>query len=207
MMYPEIMSVNADCPKRRLSCYWRRWVIADWLIQGQRIADVGPEGNVKIPAGAEEIDLGSGTIMPGLIDSHNHQFKIGDHPGADPDAAVPAVIQPGSVFSPGYVTLLAAKNAKLDLEAGFTTTRDLSSGGTLDVDLRNAINQGIIPGPRMVIATEGVRGSIDAPRYFHSLTRYGKAGSRCGCNSRTEPTSSRSTLPPLATSETVIRRR
>jgi imidazolonepropionase-like amidohydrolase len=139
------------------------------VIQGDRIADVGPAGSVKIPAGAEEIDLGSGTMMPGLIDSHNHQFKIGDHPGADPDAAVPAEIRPGSVFSPGYVTILAAKNAKLDLEAGFTTTRDLSSGGTLDVDLRNAINEGLVPGPRMVIATEGIRGSIDAPRYFHLI--------------------------------------
>jgi hypothetical protein len=79
------------------------------VIQGERIADVGPEGSVKIPAGAEEIDLGSGTIMPGLIDSHNHQFKIGDHPGADPDAAVPAEIRPGSVFSPGYVTILARR--------------------------------------------------------------------------------------------------
>jgi imidazolonepropionase-like amidohydrolase len=139
------------------------------VIQGDRIADVGPAGSVKIPAGAEEIDLGSGTILPGLIDSHNHQFKIGDHPGAEPDASVPAEIQPGSVFSPGYVTLLAAKNAKLDLESGFTTTRDLSSGGTLDVDLRKAINEGLVPGPRMVIATEGIRGSIDAPRYFHLI--------------------------------------
>ena len=70
------------------------------VIQGDRIADVGPAGSVRIPAGAEEIDLGSGTIMPGLIDSHNHQFKIGDHPGADSGDSVPAEIKPGSVFSP-----------------------------------------------------------------------------------------------------------
>ena len=137
------------------------------VIQGNRIADMGPAGSVKIPAGAEEIDLGSGTIMPGLIDSHNHQFKIGDHPGADSGDSVPAEIKPGSVFSPGYVTLLAAKNARLDLESGFTTTRDLSSGGTLDVDLRNAINEGLIPGPRMQVTTEGMRGSTAGPRYFH----------------------------------------
>src|SRR6202162_3615109 len=139
------------------------------VIQGDRIAEVGPGGSVTIPAGAEEIDLGSGTIMPGLIDSHNHMFKIGDHPGAGPDASVPAEIKPGSVFSPGYVTLLAAKNAKLDLESGFTTIRDLSSGGTLDVDLRNAINEGLIPGPRMVVTTEGIRGSIAGPRFFHLI--------------------------------------
>ena len=137
------------------------------VIQGDRIADVGPAGSVRIPAGAEEIDLGSGTIMPGLIDSHNHQFKIGDHPGADSGDSVPAEIKPGSVFSPGYVTLLAAKNARLDLESGFTTTRDLSSGGTLDVDLRNAISEGLIQGPRMQVTTEGMRGSTAGPRYFH----------------------------------------
>jgi imidazolonepropionase-like amidohydrolase len=62
---------------------------------------------------------------------------------------------------------LAAKNAKLDLESGFTTARDLSSGSTLDVDLRNAINEGIVSGPRMVITTEGMRGSTVGPRYFH----------------------------------------
>src|SRR6516164_5450604 len=105
--------------------------------------------------------------MPGLIDSHNHQFKVGDYPGTGTDAVVPAEAEPGSVFSPGYVTLLAAKNAKLDLESGFTTARDLSSGSTLDVDLRDAINAGIVPGPRMVIATEGLRGSTYGPRYFH----------------------------------------
>ena len=137
------------------------------VIQGDRIAEVGQAGSVRIPAGAEEIDLGSGTIMPGLIDSHNHQFKIGDHPGADSGDSVPAEIKPGSVFSPGYVTLLAAKNARLDLESGFTTTRDLSSGGTLDVDLRNAISEGLIPGPRMQVTTEGMRGSTAGPRYFH----------------------------------------
>ena len=139
------------------------------VIQGDRIAEVGAAGSVKIPAGAEEIDLGTGTVLPGLIEGHNHMFKIGDHPGADSSASVPAVIEPGSVFSAGYVTLLAGKNAKLDLESGFTTARDLSSGSTLDVDLRNAINEGIVPGPRMIVATEGIRGSIAGPRYFHLI--------------------------------------
>src|SRR6202051_2653910 len=137
------------------------------VIQGDRIAEVGPAGSVKIPAGAQEIDLGSATVLPGLIEGHNHMFKVGDHPGAGADASVPLVIEPGTPFSTGYSTLLAAANAKLDLESGFTTARDLSSGGTADVDLRNAINEGLVPGPRMVITTEGMRGSIDAPRYFH----------------------------------------
>ena len=112
------------------------------VIQGDRIAEVGPAGSVKIPAGAEEIDLGTGSVLPGLIEGHNHMFKIGDYPGTGSDAAVPLVIQPGTPFSPPFATLLVAKNAKLDLESGFTTARDLSSGGTTDVDLRTAINAG-----------------------------------------------------------------
>jgi imidazolonepropionase-like amidohydrolase len=137
------------------------------VIQGDRIAEVGPAASVKIPAGAQEIDLGSGTVLPGLIEGHNHMFKVGDHPGADSDASVPAVIVPGTPFSTAYSTLLASVNARLDLESGFTTARDLSSGGTADVDLRNAINEGLVPGPRMRVATEGLRGSIAGPRYFH----------------------------------------
>jgi imidazolonepropionase-like amidohydrolase len=137
------------------------------VIQGDRIAEVGPAGSVKIPADAEDIDLGTGTVLPGLIEGHNHMFKIGDHPGTGAEASAPLVAQPGTAFSLPYITLLAAKNARLDLESGFTTARDLSSGSTADVDLRNAINEGLFPGPRMVVATEGLRGSTAGPRYFH----------------------------------------
>jgi imidazolonepropionase-like amidohydrolase len=139
------------------------------VIQGERIADVGAEGSVKIPAGAEEIDLGMATVLPGLIDSHNHMFKVGDYPNTGSTAAVPAEIRPGTPFSPPYLTILASINARLDLLSGFTTARDLSSGSTADVDLRNAINEGLIPGPRMRVATEGIRGSIAGPRYFHLI--------------------------------------
>jgi imidazolonepropionase-like amidohydrolase len=139
------------------------------VVQGERIAEVGPAGSITIPAGAVDIDLGTGTVLPGLVESHNHMFKVGDYPGSGADAVVPLEIKPGTPFSPGYITLLAAKNAKLDLESGFTTARDLSSGSTLDVDLRDAINQGIVPGPRMIVATEGIRGSIAGPRYFHLI--------------------------------------
>ena len=137
------------------------------VVQGDRIAEVGPAASVKIPAGAAEIDLSMATVLPGLIDGHNHMFKIGDYPGTGAEAIPPSFIQPGTPFSTPYVTLLAAKNAKLHLELGFTTSRDLSSGGTADVDLRNAINEGIVAGPRMVITTEGLKGSIAGPRYFH----------------------------------------
>src|ERR1700680_3844527 len=59
------------------------------VIQGDRIADVGPAGSVKIPAGAEEIDLGPGPVFPRLIEGHNHMFKIGDYPGTGAEPAVP----------------------------------------------------------------------------------------------------------------------
>jgi len=137
------------------------------VIQGDRIVDVGPDASVKIPAGAEEIDLRASTVLPGMIEGHNHMFKIGDHPGFDSHANPPAVPTPGTGFSTPYATLLASVNAKLDLLSGFTTARDLTSGGTADVDLRDAINEGLIPGPRMRVATEGIRGSIAGPRYFH----------------------------------------
>src|ERR1700681_3784114 len=139
------------------------------VIQGERIAEVGAAGSVNIPAGAQEIDLGTGTVVPGLIEGHNHMFKSWEHEGSGAEAAVPAVPVPGTAFSTPYATILAAMNARLDLLSGFTTARDLSSGGTADVDLRNAINEGLIPGPRMRIATEGIRGSIAGPRYFHLI--------------------------------------
>ncbi len=137
------------------------------VIQGERIAEVGPAGSVKIPAGAQEIDLGTSTVLPGLIEGHNHMFKVEDHPGAGPFASVPLDSKPGTPFSTAYNTILASVNARLDLLSGFTTARDLSSGRTADVDLRNAINEGLIPGPRMQVATEGMRGSIAGARYFH----------------------------------------
>jgi imidazolonepropionase-like amidohydrolase len=139
------------------------------VIQGDRIAEVGSVGSVKIPAGAEEIDLGTATVLPGLIEGHNHMFKVGNYPNSGSNAAVPAEIRPGTPFSAPYITILASINARLDLLSGFTTARDLSSGGTADVDLRNAINEGLIPGPRMLVATEGMRGSIAGPRYFHLI--------------------------------------
>src|ERR1700687_4445408 len=81
------------------------------VIQGERIAEVGPAASVRIPAGAEDIDLSTGTVLPGLIEGHNHLFKIGDYPGTGADGAVPLNIVPGTPFSPSYITLLAAKNA------------------------------------------------------------------------------------------------
>jgi hypothetical protein len=68
------------------------------VVQDQRIVDVGSEGSVKIPPGAEEIDLGAATVLPGLIDSHNHMFKVDYTPG-DASAAIPADSDPAR-YSP-----------------------------------------------------------------------------------------------------------
>src|ERR1700681_3348369 len=84
------------------------------VIQGERIAEVGPAASVKIPAGAEEIDLGTGTVLPGLIEGHNHMFKSMQYPGDDE----------GKLSTP-FSTILASVNARADLESGFTTARDL----------------------------------------------------------------------------------
>src|SRR6516162_10748764 len=60
------------------------------VVQGDRIAEVGPAASVKIPAGAAEIDLSMATVLPGLIDGHNHMFKIGDYPGTGAEAIPPS---------------------------------------------------------------------------------------------------------------------
>ena len=103
------------------------------LIQGERITEVGPEAQVKIPAGAQVIDLGPATVLPGLIDAHTHMFNP-PKPGMSRETS----------------TLIAIHNLQADLRAGFTTARDMSSHGNGygDVDIRNAINEGRIEGPR-----------------------------------------------------------
>ena len=92
------------------------------VIQGDRIAEVGPAGSVKIPAGAEEIDLGKATVIPGLIDGHAHMFKW---------KATKYSQQMLQTNSPQYRTIEAVLNAKKDLDAGFTTMRDCGSMGTM----------------------------------------------------------------------------
>jgi hypothetical protein len=163
------------------------------IVQGDRIAEVGPAASVKIPSGAEVIDLGMGTVLPGLIEGHNHMFKIGDYPGTGSEAAVPAVIQPGTPFSMPYVTLLAAKNAKLDLLSGFTTARDLSSGSTADVDLRDAINNGIVEGRGWSSRRKECADQRPGPVTSTSWTRRGRDESKSGYSSETVLISSRST--------------
>src|SRR6202051_2408061 len=118
------------------------------LIKGERITEVGPAENVRIPAGAVVIDLSRATVLPGLIDAHTHVF------GNGPDFEKQILRD-----SYQYRTLTALANAQKDLMVGFTTLRDLKTLGAMysDVDLRNAIDRGIVKGPRMQVATRGIQ--------------------------------------------------
>ncbi|HWY20011.1 MAG TPA: amidohydrolase family protein [Candidatus Acidoferrum sp.] len=118
------------------------------LIKGNRIAKVGSAVQVQVPADAEVVDLSHATVLPGLIDAHTHVF------GNGPDFDNQILRE-----SYQYRTLTALANAQKDLMAGFTTLRDLKTLGAMysDVDLRNAIDRGIVTGPRMQVATRGIQ--------------------------------------------------
>src|SRR5258708_18295513 len=118
------------------------------LIHGDRIAEVGPPERVKVPAGAEVVDLSHATVLPGLIDAHSHVF------GNGPDLEEQFLRD-----SYQYRTLTALANAQKDWMVGFTTLRDLKTLGASysDVDLRNAIDRGVVPGPRMQVSTRGLQ--------------------------------------------------
>ncbi len=115
------------------------------LVQGERIVEAGAK--VNHPAGAQVIDLGDVTLMPGLIDAHVHLFL---HPGAEDLQTVEESVPKR--------TILATLAARADLMAGFTAERDMGTegAGSADTAVRNAINDGLIPGPRMRISGNAI---------------------------------------------------
>jgi imidazolonepropionase-like amidohydrolase len=115
------------------------------LVQDERIVEAGAK--VNHPAGAQVIDLGDVTLMPGLIDAHVHLFL---HPGAEDLQTVEESVPKR--------TILATLAAKADLMAGFTAERDMGTegAGSADTAVRNAINDGLIPGPRLRISGNAI---------------------------------------------------
>jgi len=114
-------------------------------VQGERIVEAG--SSVKRPAGAEVIDLGDQTLLPGLIDAHIHLFL---HPGAEDLQTVQESVP--------QRTITATLAAREDLMAGFTAERDMGTegAGSADTAVRNAIDEGRIPGPRLRISGNAI---------------------------------------------------
>jgi imidazolonepropionase-like amidohydrolase len=119
------------------------------VVRGDRITDVGPA--VAIPPDARVIDLSTATVLPGMIDAHVHLFPADD-------------------LSESTRTIVGVANAQTDLNAGFTTVLDMDSrGGFGTVDLRNAINRGLVMGPRMQVVGQSLnqRASTAYPALFN----------------------------------------
>ena len=108
------------------------------VIQGDKIASVGADA--QVPAGATVIELPDATVLPGLIDAHTHVTF-------NPNFGYSRL-----AISTPRQALIGAKNARVTLEAGFTTIRNVGASGYADVALRDAINAGDVPGPRMLVS-------------------------------------------------------
>jgi len=123
------------------------WVV---LVQGDSIAAVGPAESVRAPRDAETIALPGTTLMPGMIDAHSHLFL---HPYNETLWNDQVLKEPL-----GYRTVEAVLHARNTLLQGFTTLRDLGTEGAgfEDVSLKRAINEGLIPGPRLEVSTRAI---------------------------------------------------
>jgi imidazolonepropionase-like amidohydrolase len=119
------------------------------VIRGNRIAAVYARGAQQTPRGAEVLELGEATVLPGLIDCNTHIFEQDDSPSYDDQLLkLPA----------SFRVVRAIVAARRALEQGFTTIRDVETEGAGygDVGVKRAINEGYIPGPRMFVATRGI---------------------------------------------------
>jgi len=117
------------------------------IVEGSRIVDAG--SGLSIPENATALDLGDATLLPGFIDSHTHlTSEASDNWLTDFYEGLRRPVAEQAIFAAGW--------ARRTLESGFTTVRDVGSRDGIDVGLRNAINRGLIPGPRMLVAREGI---------------------------------------------------
>ncbi len=123
------------------------WVV---LVRGEQIVAVGPRASMSAPAGAREIALPGTTLIPGLIEAHSHLLlhPYNETPWDDQVLKEPLALRISR----------ATISARRTLEAGFTTIRDLGTEGAADADvgLKQAIERGIIPGPRMLVVTRAI---------------------------------------------------
>jgi imidazolonepropionase-like amidohydrolase len=117
------------------------------VVTGGKIVGVGT--GATVPAGAEVIDLGDATLMPGFIDAHTHLTMpySEDHLKAELDSLQKTIPE---------MAIDATTNARVTLMAGFTTVRDVGSSDFMDVGLRNAIRDGVVPGPRMLVTVHAL---------------------------------------------------
>jgi imidazolonepropionase-like amidohydrolase len=134
------------------------------LVEGDRIREIGAAAALepKLPPGAKVIDLGGATLLPGLIDAHTHILLQGDITSAEYDEQLLKESVP-------YRTIRATVAARTALMNGFTTLRDLETEGAMyaDVDVKRAIDAGVIPGPRLFVATRAM-----APTGMYPLLGY-----------------------------------
>src|SRR5436189_2784872 len=131
------------------------------LISGERIEAVGPVAQITAQApNARVIDLGQMTVLPGLIDAHTHMLLQGDVTSQDYNDQLLTQSTP-------YRAILAARNARIALEHGFTAIRDLETEGAMyaDVDVKLAVDRGEIPGPRIFASTRAM-----APTGMYPIT-------------------------------------
>jgi imidazolonepropionase-like amidohydrolase len=123
------------------------WVV---LVTGETIAAAGPAASVKAPAGTKVVDLPGMTLLPGLIDAHSHIFL---HPYNETLWNDQVLKEPLA-----YRTIEATLHSRATLMAGFTALRDLGTEGAgyADLSVKSAIDQGLIPGPRLFVATRAI---------------------------------------------------
>ena len=134
------------------------------LVEGQRIKAIGPFSEIQkqVPPGAETVDLSNATVLPGLADCHTHVLLQGDITAEDYDEQLLKESIP-------YRTIRATMAARTGLMNGFTVFRDVETEGAMyaDVDVKQAIARGVIPGPRMFVATRAF-----APTGMYPLLGY-----------------------------------
>ena len=143
----------ADVPRRG-------WIV---VVRGSRIEAVGPTAAVAMPDGAARIELAGTTLIPGLIEGHSHLFL---HPYDETLWDDQVLREPA-----GFRMAEAVAHARATLEAGITTERDLGTEGMFDYDvqLKRAIDRGVVPGPRLIVVTRAI---VATGSYGPSRTDY-----------------------------------